>query len=221
VYIPVGAFQMGSTGGDHYALEDEKPQRLVYLDSYWIDRSEVTLGMFRRFVKAAHYTWEGAYSGAEARPVVNVTWADADAYCAWAGAHLPSEAQWEKAARGNDGRLYPWGNQPAACRLAVMALAPDGCGYQAAALPGSLPDGASPYGLLDMAGNAWEWVQDWYDPAYYPAAPARSPLGPLMGEQRVLRGGAWSSPAGLVRAAARGHADPLTSSSEIGFRCAH
>ncbi len=194
--VPDGEFLMGSTISDRQANSDEKPQRLVYLDAYLIDRVEVT---------NANY------------PVIYVDWFQADAFCTWEGRRLPTEAEWEKAARGTDGRLYPWGNdRPNTPSTDYVASK---IGDTTAV--GAYPAGASPYGVLDMAGNVQEWVADWFQHNYYASAPARNPLGPASGTHRVLRGGTWSSIYGLYyfRAATREGKYPTSQVSSIGFRC--
>lgn len=169
---------------------------------------------------ASAYASDSRFNG-DNQPVVGVDWSQAQAYCQWAGRQLPTEAQWEKAARGTDGQIYPWGNQPATCEYAVMDDgSSSGCGKGDAAWPvGSKPKGASPYGALDMAGNVWEWVTDWYDAKYYASAPLRNPLGPSSGQVRVLRGGSWNSVQIHARAASRYLNAPDNRSSLIGFRC--
>ena len=248
MYVPAGEFQMGGeSGGD----DDEMPKRQVYLDAFWMDRTEVTNAMFARFVTAKSYTTdaekEGAglvYSGSDWRevsgadwrhpagpttninalddyPVVQVSWNDAQAYCQWAGATLPTEAQWEKAARGTDGRVYPWGNQAATCEYAVIDDGSgNGCGKgNAPWAVGIKSKGAGPYGTLDMAGNVWEWVADWYDSKYYASSPASNPTGPSSGQYRVMRGGAWDNSGPEVRVTHRLSSDPEFRSGYLGFRC--
>ncbi|MHC9539615.1 MAG: SUMF1/EgtB/PvdO family nonheme iron enzyme [Vulcanimicrobiota bacterium] len=214
ITIPAGEFLMGSpkdVGG-----AEEHPQHTVYLDEYKISRFEVTNEQFTRFVSETGYKAESSWNkfalkGRESHPVVSVTWNDAQAYCRWAGGSLPSEAQWEKAARGVDGRLYPWGNEwdKNKCNncntnskeyRAARAKLYMGKGTTPVGL---FADGASPYGALDMAGNVWEWCNDWYNDIYYRESPPQNPGGPLQGDISVFRGGAWNS-------------DVAT-----GFRCAY
>jgi sulfatase modifying factor 1 len=233
VYVPAGEFLMGSDAGDL----DEQPQRRVYLDAFEIDRYEVTNVQYRRFLLATgqeppqpwpgRYTtfrpdrdpdWQGTeYPDGEAmHPVVGVNWADAVGYCAWIGKRLPTEAEWEKAARGTDGRVYPWGDEWDADEANVGEA---GTGYTQPV--GSYPTGASPYGALDMAGNAWEWVADLYDRQYYAFAPDQNPPGPVSGTgERILRGGAWDSLAHHVRVAFRNATHCFGPNYRAGFRCA-
>jgi serine/threonine protein kinase/formylglycine-generating enzyme required for sulfatase activity len=243
VFIPAGEFLMGSSAEDALAEEDEKPQHIVYLDAYWIDQTEVTNAMFQRFVReSGHLTqaeeqgWSYVYNGSWQRveganwqhpggpgsslegfedyPVVHVSWADAQAYCRWAGRRLPTEAEWEKAARGTEGALYPGGNQ-ISCNTAQYVV----CEGQS--LPvGSKPAGISPFGAFDMAGNVWEWVADWYDQAYYVGVRTLNPQGPDTGEMKVQRGGSWRLNEKYARSANRSPIDPKETWQSDGFRCA-
>jgi formylglycine-generating enzyme required for sulfatase activity len=260
VYVPAGPFIMGSKRDDPNADEDEKPQHTVDLDAFWIDQTEVTNGMFARFVAETDYLtdaeqqgggeiWtadneasftEGAnwrnphgptsnINGRDNHPVTQVSWRDAVAYCLWAGRRLPTEAEWEKAARGDEGQPYPWGYQEAAGHLANFAdislnvdwAAEDtNDNYRWTAPAGNYPAGASPYNALDMGGNLYEWVFDWYDGDYYGRSPGDNPTGPEGGIDRVLRGGSWASSGIYTRAAFRYHELPGTVSHLFGFRCA-
>lgn len=226
ITIPAGAFLMGTPEGQGRA--DEWPQRSVYLDAFEIDQVEVTNERYMQFVKATgHRTPPNPYgtgplrslTGIEYLPVVQTTWYDAKAYCGWAKKRLPTEAEWEKAARGTDGRLYPWGNDPPTAKRANFDREWE---EEKTLHPvGSLPGGDSPYGVKDMAGNAREWVSDWYDAAYYQQAPDRNPQGPnKKGVVRSIRGGSWHSPASDLTTAARGRGGFALQTHGTGFRCA-
>jgi len=229
VYVPAGEFLMGSTADDIDALlaqysnckrewiADEQPQHTVFLDAFWIDRTEVTNAQYRECVEAGACEepgcWDDSDLNAPNQPVVCMCWADAQDYAAWVGGRLPKEAEWEKAARGTDGRIYPWGNSPPDCDRANY----EGCAGKP--LPvGSHPDGASPYGVLDMAGNVREWVADWYDADYYSQSPLRNPQGPESGSFRVLRGASFNYYQWVVRCAVRDGNYPLNEGWDVGFR---
>ena len=252
VYVPAGEFLMGSTGN---ANANEKPQHTVYLDAFWIDQTEVTVAQFRAFAQASGYQttaekqgwayawvenakewqkvngadWQhpfGPGSNAEDnQAVVQVSWFDAVAYCEWVGGSLPTEAQWEKAARGTDGRVYPWGNLfdgtwlnycDSRCESGDHAFDD---GYRYTAPVGSYPAGVSPYGALDMAGNVWEWTADRYDEGYYADSPAQNPGGPESGQYCVLRGGSWNHDQSGMRTAYRLEGSPIDRVDNFGYRC--
>ena len=229
VRIPGGPFQRGV---DDPRGPDEGPARPIHLQPFLIDRYEVTSRRFAEFAAAtgrvtaaeadsqALRSWRSPGSGAEAgpdHPVVYVTWDEARAYCAWRGARLPTEAEWEKAARGTDGRQWPWGHRP------VASLA-NGWGpadlWAETSPAGAFPAGVSPYGVHDMAGNVWEWCADWYDPDYYVVAPRRDPPGPERGRLRVARGGSWTNPITVLRTSNRHAVHPEDAGPGLGFRCA-
>ncbi len=232
VYVPAGEFSMGSENG----YDNELPVHTVYLDAYWIDKYEVSNAQYAAFLNATggNQKMDGYYwvdAGDEAvrineqngtwkvqdgygdHPMVEVSWYGAQAYCEWAGGGLPTEAEWEKAARGTDERTYPWG-EGIDCNLANYK----NCVGNTTAV-GSYPGGASPYGALDMAGNVWEWVSDWYDDGYYSGSPAKNPHGPADGAYRVLRGGSWYNDVNLLRAANRLRGNPNYTGVDNGFRC--
>jgi len=218
VRIPAGEFLMGSTDADKDARSSEKPQHKVTLDEYLISKYEVTNAQYAAYAQAKGLNWSMP-QGKENHPVENVSWDDAVAFCAWASQitgrkiTLPTEAQWEKAARGTDGRIYPWGNEAPDNTRANFRTS----GTTAV---GTYPTGKSPYGALDMAGNVYEWTADWYSDTYYASSPASSPQGPTTGQWRVLRGGSWGINSLSVRAASRGCSDPSGRGIAFGFRVA-
>ena len=219
MYVPEGEFQMGSKyGKNNQGIEDQKPVHTVYLDAYWIDRTEVTNVMYALCVQAATCDEPGGNYFGDAQyaeyPVEYVSWDDARGYCAWAGSKLPTEAEWEKAARGTDGRTYPWGEE-INCDRANYG----GC-VGSITQVGRYETGKSPYGVYDMGGNVWEWVADWYDSAYYANSPARNPTGPSSGTSRAQRGGAWNDSPYLIESAYRTEGNPSGGGDLLGFRCA-
>ncbi len=254
VQIPAGDFIMGSNS----ERDDESPQHPVYLDAFGIDRFEVTNVQYQRFLRvkgrqAPQYWMENDYPrGQEDYPVIGVSWDDANTYCEWVGKRLPTEAEWEKACRGTDGRIYPWGDawdpQRANVDVSEPAMRPTGHAEQEASVwdtawqllrvtptnPGELGlrpigsylDGASPYGVLDMVGNASEWVADWYNWSDYSKMPSRNPYGSGPPWNHCLRGSAWHDPAGNVvwvvqmsRCSAR-NSSHAGSDPRVGYRCA-
>ncbi|HEY9075089.1 MAG TPA: bifunctional serine/threonine-protein kinase/formylglycine-generating enzyme family protein [Anaerolineaceae bacterium] len=226
LYVSAGEFMMGSADADKGAVDNEKPQHSVTLDAFWIDKTEVTNAMYARCVAAGacaapnrmNSNRRSSYYGDSSfanYPVIYVNWNQAKAYCEWAGRRLPTEAEWEKAARGTDGRIYPWGNI-----FPDSILLNFGENIRDTTEVGSYPRGVSPYGALDMAGNVWEWVADWYGATYYKDSPSKNPQGPSSGQDRVLRGGSWGDDTRSVRAADRISHNPGFVGSYIGFRCA-
>ncbi|MBW7897617.1 Serine/threonine-protein kinase pkn1 [Candidatus Brocadiaceae bacterium B188] len=249
-------------------LENEIPQHKVYLNAYLIDKYPVTNAQYKKFIESGGYMqktfwsdagWQyivqakplenneldGAFHDQTDCPVVNISWYEAEAFASWAGKRLPTEAEWEKAARGTDGRVYPWGNEFDKTRL--------NCAEAKIEKPTAVtkyPQGQSIYGCFDMAGNVWEWTADWYDSQYYRCAPDKNPQGPTMAEKnpyfgrpeevgisiydlkpsltskalsgcKVLRGGSWNG-SGIVhiRCSNRDYDEPTYKNDTIGFRCA-
>ena len=237
VFVPGGEFMMGSPDG--VGEDDEHPRHKVKLDSFWIDRTEVTNRMYANCVNSGGCTAPqelGAFSQASYYddpryanyPVIYVNWNQAATYCKWVNRQLPSEAQWEYAAGGAHGFTYPWGND-FSCRYGnfddetekddhLVAGGLNCDGYPALAPVGSFPAGASPFGALDMAGNVWEWVADWY--GVYSASSLTDPAGPKTGEFRLVRGGSWLSSIIGLRVADRIREYPYAADYTLGFRCA-
>jgi len=228
VLVPAGAFEMGSAAGS----EDERPVRSVYVDAYYVGVHEVTNEQYEEFSPGHRSKWK-KYSPADSMPVIAVTWEEAAAFCAWLSKkegvtyRLPTEAEWEKAARGTDRRTYPWGDEPPLstdgtwrCNLAPSkdraTWRKDG--FELAAPVGRYPSGASPYGALDMAGNVYEWCADWYAKDTYATGEARNPTGPERGEKRAIRGGSFTNRSSSLRSANRLGKEPGFYEANLGFR---
>jgi formylglycine-generating enzyme required for sulfatase activity len=213
-YVPAGDFKMGNGVGD-------SPERTVTLDAFWIQQTKVTNGMYAQCVATGTCTPPSQELGApiytnpayNSHPIVGVSWDQANAYCSWIGGSLPTEAQWEKSARGSTGNLYPWGNDGAACDLLNYAT----CINHTSSVTDYL-NGRSPYGLYDMAGNVFEWVSDWYSATYYVDGPTSNPSGPDSGTDRVIRGSSFETdvdPASAIRH----YMPPTITRRDVGFRC--
>ncbi len=222
VMIPAGPFVRGYNGGGY----DEAPQGTVYLDAYSIDRFEVTNHHYQAFVAAtghrkagppSRYVKNMARMRGPDQPVVYISYDDAEAYCQWKGKRLPTEAEWEKAMRGTDGRLWPWGNddRPGAANWARVNDR-----YEAAAPVAVFGEDLSPFGVMDGAGNVMEWVSDWYLETAYRELPDRNPVGPESGTYRILRGGSYTTTGGDLRLTSRSKIVPDFRDETIGFRCA-
>jgi formylglycine-generating enzyme required for sulfatase activity len=239
VYVPEGSFTMGTTlDAAMVVCETERddcqrswfinetPPHELFLDAFWIDQTEVTNSQYVACVDAevcakpkteASYTRASYFRGDEFAdfPVIYIDWESANTFCEWRDARLPTEAEWEKAARGDDERTFPWGNE------IDGALANYNKSRADTTMVGSYPDGASPYGALDMVGNVWEWVADWYYGDYYTESPSSNPTGPDSGELKVMRGGCWAF-FGInnARTVVRRSHDPTSTYNYVGFRCA-
>jgi formylglycine-generating enzyme required for sulfatase activity len=220
VLVPAGEFTMGSAQGD----DDEQPLHRVFLDSFYLDTFEVTNGQFAKFVSAIQSEPPWGFADRETpvvhadRPVRWVNWMEAWGYCLWAGKRLPTEAEWEKAARGTDGRIYPWGNDPPTTAHAVFGMTE---GAETVSPVGNRDKGASPYGIHDLAGNLYEWVTDWYDEEFYSRHPTHNPHGPGEGTTKVQRGGSYINGPYRLRSSFRTKSDPTEHDPHVGFRCAH
>ncbi|MGE0473344.1 MAG: formylglycine-generating enzyme family protein, partial [Nitrospirales bacterium] len=215
-----GYFSMGSKD-----FRNERPVHQVFLDSFYIDRHEVTISQYADFIKKSGaesplYWIDLNLNEVSQHPAVRVNWDEATAYCQSVGKRLPTEAEWEKAARGTDERPYPWGGQDPIQLLANFDNCCDHQPYSVLTPVGEKTEGQSPYGLDDMAGNVWEWTADWYDASFYQRSPDKNPKGPSVGELRAIRGGSWSNKAVDIRATNRHGLDPAQQHDNVGFRCA-
>ena len=227
VYVPAGTFVMGADTENLQAMSWEKPAHEVTLDAFWIDKHEVTNGQFARCV-ASGYCVQPRSTASKTRPqyygnvdfadypVIYVDWNQAYYYCAWVGKRLPTEAEWEKAARGTDSNRYPWGNEEDSAELMNSGHLQDGDTEKV----GSYPDGSSPYGALDMAGNVWEWTSDLFDRNAYTESPLENPTGSAEGQIHTVRGMSWAYTAPYQSITIRNRADAYAYSYDLGFRCA-
>ena len=215
VKIPAGEFLMGNKETERTPLEHR-----VYVSDFLMDKTGVSWGQFKKFAEVSgiplplHEPYWGIH---EDHPMVYVTWEEAKAYCEWAGGRLPTEAEREKAARGTDARKYPWGNEEPEPERGVYRRT---WGYEATEAVGTHPAGASPYGLLDMGGNVWEWCADWFDNGYYAVSPYRDPRGPTSGTAHVVRGGSWDSRPSVLSSSCRSWGHRGYRDGDFGFRCA-
>ena len=250
VLVPAGPFEMGSTEEEVEAAyqlakqyspevnkvwyEPEQPRHWVWVDAFYMDKHKVTLEEYQIFMREREKPyqelpdWTSKYANIPKHPVVGVSWEDAVGYCRWAGKQLPTEAQWEKAARGTDGRWYPWGSEPAdgkranycdtKCEFSWKDKNQDD-GYRYLSPVGAYELGKSFYGIYDLAGNVWEWVQDWYDVEYYSKSRERNPVNDKEAQYRVVRGGSWDSDPSFLRASYRSWREPNDRLGFVGFRC--
>lgn len=236
VLIPEGEFLMGENNG----ARNERPEHTVWLDAYYIDRYEVTMAEYQKLLDEDYSIeppplWDDGIASGEFgdRPAVGITWNDAIRYCQWVEKRLPTEAEWEKAARGTDGRRYPWGHMQPFVDIAnynqgttgwvsyKITLAPVTSGTKGMSIRHGLKQGGkSSYGLYNMAGNAAEWVNDWYDRYYYEDSPKKNPQGPSEGDLKVLRGGSWEDEPVNIRVTARKAGEVDYQDLSTGFRCA-
>jgi len=220
VLIPAGEFAMGSDRGQ----DDEQPVHRVSVKAFYLDALEVTVSRYAEFLMSQKpdppFKWNEASDGPHVnKPVVGVNWYDARDYCRWVGRRLPTEAEWELAARGADGRMYPWGSTHPT-KGHANAGQTKWRGYDTLTNVGQFELGKTPNGVYDLAGNLWEWVADWYDAAYYQFSPRENPSGPSAGPLRVLRGGAWNNDSKAIRSANRAGYAPDARRNDVGFRCA-
>ncbi len=213
-YIPAGEFEMGDPRG----ASEEKPAHKVYLDAFYIDKFEVTNAQYRTFVKETGYR-QPSYQydrkwGADKKPVIGVSYEDAEAYAEWAGKRLPTEAEWEKAAKSGKIQRYPWGNKWQPAYANTLESRKGGT-----AEVGSYLQDATPYGVYDMLGNVAEWCSDWYSLAYYQSSPKRNPKGPPKGRTKVIRGGSWNTAGKSIGISTRNSLSPKVRLNSVGFRC--
>ena len=214
--VSAGHFWMGSSL-EEGKNETEKPRHRLFLATYYIDKYPVTNKAYGAFIKETGYPepplWSNPQFSHPSQPVVGVTWFDALEYSKWANKRLPTEAEWEKAAKGQENFIYPWGNEFSNGMANIDSI------MDRTSPVDQFDGGISPYGCLDMIGNVWEWCTDWFDDRYYAMSPTENPTGPQVGTKKVLRGGGWDTIYLNARNAFRFFAEPSTSSTNIGFRC--